>query len=348
MGAGIRLKGIKRKKVKGHVYVYRVVRGRYVRMPDLPENSPEFLRAYLEAESIVPQDKSIASLIEVFLASASFKTRKQSTRAVWRRRLDFIREAYGKVPVDGLQVQHVNRALQKLSPGAARSERTIWRALMAFAVSEGWRYDNPAKDAVTARYTSIPHPAWTPEEVALFRAQWDVGTPERQAFESVFWTGARCIDAVRLGWQSVDEGMLSYTQEKTGGSAHVPVLLNVGDKLEADRKLFLACAAPDMLFIQTRNGKARSVKSLSQFISKSAQRVGISKTAHGLRKSRAVILSEAGWTPHQIGAWTGHESLQEIAHYTKDANKKAMIAGKQAGKLSAQSEQVIEFRAKNR
>ncbi len=45
---------------------------------------------------------------------------------------------------------------------------------------------------------------------------------------------------------------------------------------------------------------------------------------HGLRKTAAVRLAEAGWTPHEIGAVTGHESLAMIEHYTKEARRKVM------------------------
>ncbi|MEP2394810.1 MAG: hypothetical protein ABJH94_22425, partial [Paracoccaceae bacterium] len=50
-----------------------------------------------------------------------------------------------------------------------------------------------------------------------------------------------------------------------------------------------------------------------------------------LRRARAVILAENGWTPHQIGAWTGHESLAEVSHYTRDANKRSMVVGNHVG-----------------
>ncbi len=70
----------------------------------------------------------------------------------------------------------------------------------------------------------------------------------------------------------------------------------------------------------------------------------------GTRKRAALALgidmprTDSGWTPHQIGAWTGHESLQEIAHYTRDANKKALITGKQTGKPRLIKSQVIDFK----
>lgn len=333
MAGGVRLKGIKRVKSKGKVYTYRVVRGKRVRLPDLPENHPDFLRAYLDAENAITRDGSLASLVEAFLLSRDFKRRKATTQAVWRRRLDKIRASYGKAPVADLEPQHINKALRKLSPGAARSERTVWRAIMAFAVLDGWRHDNPARDAIIETAKASPHKAWTPGDIARFRAHWPVGTSERQAMEVLFWTGARCVDAVRLGWQMVDGGFLTFTQEKTGGTAVMPITAEIDAGLDRDRRAFLDAAGPELLFIATRTGRARSVKALSQLVARAAREAGLEKkTAHGLRKSRAVVLAEAGWTPHQIGAWLGHESLQEVAHYSREANKRALVSVKPDGK----------------
>lgn len=37
--------------------------------------------------------------------------------------------------------------------------------------------------------------------------------------EVIYWTGARCVDAVRLGTQMVRDGWLNFMQSKTGGPA---------------------------------------------------------------------------------------------------------------------------------
>jgi integrase len=49
-------------------------------------------------------------------------------------------------------------------------------------------------------------------------------------------------------------------------------------------------------------------------------------SAHGLRKAACRRLAEAGCTPHQIAAISGHETLREIERYTKAASRKAMAA----------------------
>jgi integrase len=47
---------------------------------------------------------------------------------------------------------------------------------------------------------------------------------------------------------------------------------------------------------------------------------------HGLRKAASVRLAEAGCTPHEIAAITGHASLKEIVRYTKAADRKRLAA----------------------
>jgi integrase len=337
MGKGFRLVGIKVvNKPNGKRYIYRRVRGKFIQLPNLPENHPEFLRAYLEAGKVLPKNGLLGETITAFLASQEFHERKESTRRVWRRRLDYMSQNYGKAPTAQITTEQVEKALRKISPGAAKGERTIWRALFSFAKAEFIRPDNPAKDAEIRSTKAVPHATWTADDIATFRAHWPLGTSERQCFEVIFWTAARCIDAAVIGWQCVDDGVLEFVQEKTNGTAVVPITAPVAPFLESDRAMFLKAASPDMLFILSGWGKGRSVKALSQLVSRAAREAGLqNRTAHGLRRARAVILAENGWTPHQIGAWTGHESLAEVVHYTKDANKRALVVGNQSGNLIA-------------
>lgn len=345
----VRLKGIKVvNKKDGRRYIYRRVGSQLIPLPDLPENHPAFIEAYQAAGKVKPKPRhdkgTIAALISAFKGSRDFKTRKISTQKVWRRRLDAMSAAYGSGMVEDLRPEHIRRALRKLSPGAARSERTIWRALLSYAVDEEWRPDNPALGVKTEKYESTPHVPWSIEDVQAFRDRWSVGTPERQAMEVIYWTGARCIDASTLGWQLVKDGILEFEQEKTGGIATVPVTAPVDGFLEEDQATFLKCLPENLTWILTRNGKPRSVKGLSQFVSAAAKEAKLKdRTAHGLRKSRATILANNGWTPHKIGAWTGHESLAEIAHYTRSVNKRNLVARTEQDRNSGNSSSVVSI-----
>ncbi|HEY8595644.1 MAG TPA: tyrosine-type recombinase/integrase [Devosiaceae bacterium] len=45
-------------------------------------------------------------------------------------------------------------------------------------------------------------------------------------------------------------------------------------------------------------------------------------SAHGLRKAVCRRLAEAGCTPHEIMAISGHKTLSEVTRYTREAAKK--------------------------
>lgn len=82
-----------------------------------------------------------------------------------------------------------------------------------------------------------------------------------------------------------------------------------------------------MTFLATRNGRTRSAKAMGHVIAAAAADAGFDRSAHGLRKSGAVALAEGGANPLQIGAWTGHHSLSEVAHYTEEADRKRVVMG---------------------
>ena len=333
-----RLTGIKVvTKPNGKRYIYRRVGSTLHKLPDLPENHPEFLAAYAEAGLATERRRtratpgSIAALIETWLASPDYARMAASSRVVWRRTLDKISQQRGQAMLRDLRADHLRKDIRKLTPGAAANRLKAWRSILRFAVDEGMILADPSQGLRKPRGEVTPHRQWTPAEIAAYRDHWQPGTPERIAMEVIYWTGARCIDAARLGWQMVDaDGWLGYKQIKTGGPATCPVrtLPAWAQSMASDHALFRAALPGDRLqWIVTRSGKPRSVKGLSQWFSRAATLAGLPDdcTAHGLRKARASALAEAGATASQIGAWTGHQSLSEVAHYTRGADQKGIL-----------------------
>ncbi|HWW36986.1 MAG TPA: tyrosine-type recombinase/integrase [Xanthobacteraceae bacterium] len=54
-------------------------------------------------------------------------------------------------------------------------------------------------------------------------------------------------------------------------------------------------------------------------------------TVHGLRKAASRRMAEAGCTPHEIAAITGHRTLKEVERYTRAADQ-ARLARQAAAK----------------
>ena len=95
----------------------------------------------------------------------------------------------------------------------------------------------------------------------------------------------------------------------------------------------------------TEFGKPFIVKGFSNFMSKAIRGAGLPRRCvlHGLRKAAARRLAEAGCSSKEIGAITGHKSLEEIERYTRKADQVRLAqAAMEKQKLSLpQRKQVV-------
>lgn len=342
MRRSIRLHGLKAvTKPNGRRYFYRRVRGGLVPLPDLPTDDPRFLAAWVAAEAATPPDRatapegSIAAAIVAFQRSDHWRALSLGYRRPVAAHLDTLRQKYGGARIEDLEPRHIRADLDTHS-GARNNRLKAWRTLCAWAVERGLIESNPARLVRPSPQKGPGFRRITPPEIAAFRAHWEIGTPQRGAFELIYWTGARCVDARGLGWQMVGaDGWLSFTQSKTGGRVEIPFTTPMTGRLawlEPDRQMMLEALGErhGMIFIRTRTGAPRSQRGLSQWMAAAMQTVkgvGDDASAHGLRKARAAELAEAGWSEHQIGAWTGHESFAEIRTYTRSARKRLLLSG---------------------
>ena len=147
------------------------------------------------------------------------------------------------------------------------------------------------------------HPTWTADDIAAYRDRWPVG--------------ARLSEAVLIGPQMVGKkGVMSYHQSKTKDMAHCPwtcALPAYALGMASDRAMHEAIAplAGHLTFLAT-NGRTRSAKGLGTLIRESAVAASLTGlSAHGLRKSRATALTDAGATTRKFVARTGHKTLEE-------------------------------------
>jgi integrase len=80
-------------------------------------------------------------------------------------------------------------------------------------------------------------------------------------------------------------------------------------------------------FLVTEFGKPFAVAGFGNWFREQCDMANLHHCSfHGLRKSASVRVAEAGCTPHEIAAITGHASLKEIVRYTKAADRKWLAA----------------------
>ncbi|WP_171054115.1 site-specific integrase [Arenibacterium halophilum] len=332
------------KNSAGVTYFYLRRNGKKTPLGQGPIDSPEFLARYAEAMGATGgavksvKENSLAALCNAFRAGTTYKTKSKGYRAVLDRNLAAITEAYGEAPIAGLKPHHIRADLNKLDPHPANARLKTWRLLCTFANDSNWSPIN-ATDGIKrgALPKSDGHTPWSSQDIADFRARWNIGSVQRLAMELLFWTGARTVDAVRLSPSMVGaDGVLTFTQSKTGGKAYVPWTCHLpawASGFEADRQHLLSCLqAGTFTYLETSSGKVRSEAGLSNLIS-AATRPGIS--AHGLRKSRLTAIAEAGGSASAIMSWGGHKSLKEAEDYVSTANRKALLIGTEQKQKSA-------------
>lgn len=201
-------------------------------------------------------------------------------------------------------------------PAAANNLLRVLRGLMAFAVSRKWRNDDPTRDIKRLKYRTDGFHTWTEEEIVRFEARWAIGTRERLAFDLLLYTGQRSGDVRQMSAGQISDGCIFVRQDKTNEQLQIPIHSALAASL-SDRK------SPHLLLLTTLYGEGFSAKGFGNWFSDAARKAGLDGcSAHGLRKSAATRLADAGATPHQIMAITGHRSLKEVERYTRAANQK--------------------------
>ncbi|WP_320176667.1 tyrosine-type recombinase/integrase [Roseovarius pacificus] len=336
---GIRVKGVMRIRKGGRTYWYFRRRGhKLVNLPeprtDNPADDPAFLEAVATAKRQTAPKGSFSTgtfgaLCIAAKASDLFLGLSKDYRRVQARHIDKLMDEYGTLTAKGLRTEHINADLRKASDPRAR--RKAWRFICEFGYPALLDHD-PSKHADTVKAKKTDgHPPWTDAEIADYRARWPTGSIQRLAFELLLWTGCRISDAVNLGPGMIGaDGVLAFRQSKTGEKAYVPWTCHIPGHVpdpESRDALHATLSRGVMTYLETAQGRVRSVNGLGNMIREAASKAKVEKSAHGLRKSRAIRLAEGGATPHQIGSWTGHKTLSEISHYTDAMNRRAAVIG---------------------
>ena len=111
---------------------------------------------------------------------------------------------------------------------------------------------------------------------------------------------------------------MHFRQLKTGAELSIPV--------HADLEAIIAeSAAGQMTFLTTEFGKPFTAAGFGNWFREQCDMANLRHCSfHGLRKAASVRLAEAGCTPHEIAAITGHASLKEIVRYTQTADRRRL------------------------
>jgi len=324
----------------GRAYYYLRRRGYpRVRLPGLPW-SPSFMAEYEKAMSGARmavgagrvKPGSVAAVVAEYLDSQQFFGSKSAgTQRMRRGILERFRAAYGDRPFALLPPEWIEALLDSKPPHAARSWLVTLRSLCQFARKRGYRRDDPTANIKLRAIKGDGFHTWTEEEIAQFEAHHPVGTKPRLALALLLYTAQRRSDVVRMGRQHIRNGAFIVKQQKTGTELPpIPVLPRLQAVLDAT-------PGEHLTFLVTATGKPYGPNHFSESFREWCDAAGLPKncSAHGLRKAACRRLAEAGCSEKQIAAISGHASLDEVARYTKAADKARLARDAMALMLKA-------------
>lgn len=308
-----------------------------IALPGLPW-SPQFMAAYEEAMGGESNSRpeigasrtlpgTFDALIVSFYNSTVFKgwsaeTRRTRRNIIERWRADTAPGAQlnnGRCRVTHLQTRHIDSlvAAKMSTPFAAKNFLKTLNALLAFAVADGFRKDNPAATATAPKTKKTDgFRSWGEEEIATFEAHHKLGSRPRLALALLLYTCQRRTDVVGMGRQHVRGDLMGVRQSKTGEPLSIPIHPELQTVIDATPR-------ENLTFLMTEFGKPFTPAGFTNAFRDWCAEAGVPKgySAHGLRKAACRRLAEAGCSASQIMAVSGHRSLAEAEKYVRAANQ---------------------------
>lgn len=260
---------------------------------------------------------SLGALVNSYFGCAKFKQTKPSTKSEYRRILEKLQQEDGHRPVRDLKRRHVRllRDERAETPGAANTLVRMLKLLLNFAVDEEWIEANPATKVDMLKVGAWR--SWKDEECAAFEAKWSPGTMERRAYALALYTGQRKSDLVLMARAHRKGGAIRVIQGKTGEELWVPEHRELTAELSRG-------VQGHMSLLVTSQGKAFDPVYFGAWFADAIEKADLPEACvlHGLRKTAARKLAEAGCTEEEIKAITGHVTSRMVGHYTRGANQK--------------------------
>lgn len=325
--------------IKGRQYAYYRRHGLRTRLPDVA--APDFLPAYKAAHDAAeaaasaeratapeaPGPGTLAALIVAYRGSEDWRQLAPASRADYGRILDQLRERYGKLQVASMPRAFVFKlrdeyATKDGKPTPRRGNRVVdvLRLLLSWAVDRGWRADNPALRPGRLK-TGPGYATWKPADVAAFLACEAIGEPMKRALLLGLCTGQRKGDCLAMTWAARSGGAIEIVQQKTGARVWIP------EHPELTRALDAAPRGDALTILTAPAGKPWRVDHFNHVFARAVRAAGLSGlTFHGLRKTAAAWLAEAGASAPEIAAVTGHRTLSEVTRYVAGADQRRRAA----------------------
>ena len=280
---------------------------------------------------------SLNALCVSYYRSPDFKALRPSTQVMRRYIIEGFRKEHGDNPVKWLRRAHVKDIIgaKADTPHAANSLLKMLRIVLNHAVSIDMIDANPAIGVKKYKTSGGGFHSLTEAEIAQFEQCHPIGTRARLAFALLLFTAQRRADVIKMGWPQLRGDTIVLRQEKTNTPLVIPVHPDLAEVLASASRSHLT-------FLTTERGAPFTNAGFGNWFRDCCNKAGLPHcSAHGLRKSAATRLANAGCSTDQIRAITGHRSVAEVAHYTRAADQQRLARQAMAMQIGAEREQEL-------
>jgi integrase len=254
--------------------------------------------------------------------SPEWKAAAESTRIVYNRRLDWLREKYGKAEfasIDEEGVRNIRNELKEfpsVADGVVDWIGRLWRYAKEHIKELGKLGPNPANEVASLHKKHVSHPIWPP---ALVEALEHHPNPMvRRAYFLIRYTGQRRSDVVKMRDTHFDGSAIEVVQQKTGTYCWIPCHTRL-------REHFAQDGIRDGYLLANSYGNPYKGTSLTNLICATCTALGFpGYSPHGGRHLAGSALAEAGCSLHEIMSILGHLTEAEAAVYVRQAQRKVM------------------------
>lgn len=232
-------------------------------------------------------------------------------------------DTWGDMKVTDLRRRHVRSLLAEFSdtPHKAKHLLTTVRKMIGEALDHDWiEHDPTYKLKWRPGYGGWR--AWTLPERKKFEARWPIGTMPRAAYALALWTGSRRSEVATQLWSDVDFDQSRITIRQLKGDGKVLRLLMLPMLKEALEPI----PRRNKTVLTTAYGHPFSDKSLTGMMSHWTKLAGTGSgcTFHGLRKTLGKYLAEEGATAKQAAGILGHDDLDHVELYSREADQERL------------------------
>lgn len=260
--------------------------------------------------------------------SPSYQNLKPTSKSTYEKAFNQLHK-YGNQPMSGLRRSHILRIMDGMSstPGMANAVLTAISVLCKFALDREYIEVDPC--VRIPRMKTNEWRRWSDRELLKFYDE--TYEAMRRVMIFALFTGQRRSDLCRAVWSDIEGDAIRVVQQKTGAKLWVPIHPTLAQHVAEWR----ADKTVTVTILATSRYKAWPPAVLSSCFTNETKRLGMEGcTIHGLRKTAAAKLAEAGCTSKQIMAITGHATMTEVERYTREAEQR-VLADKAMGMLVA-------------